>query len=562
MGSKIYDIPFRTPSSLSDFACTDGELLLTDGAIITDASGVINSDDASSGYEFNSDFSPQTPPPPDVRFALKRAILKGWHPFPEAFPSMTMVNGDPTPESWGRIAKQLLQDFEREAVNQNLLTSPVRILAAWRLADGSFISPSHPQTLVPNSEPPIVSAVDSPDNEELELRIAAALGSLQWRISLPESLRDWVGKIISLDIMVSSPQQLYDPDKSFIYGRRVTSTNYTESLDAEGSSVKTQVCTQTLPYAWKPVSASPLVKNSVIASLNEFFTIASIPLGDLKPIDSFRELSLNDGSLTDAYSSEAYQPSYAMQALEGAVGAIRFKGRTILWGPRMKHDPSNDSYIWVSEKSDPPVFEDSMLQDLECGEIIALCRAFRTAGLVATVSPTMYVFTSEGVFLFKENGKGLFSEAGLMARDVLSSPEALQVLAHSVRFVTQSGDTAIIDGTTVRLLSSHNTETGAGGEIITVKTTGLPVHIVTRPLKLSGAGEFKYVRRVFLRGDFHPGEISLSVCGSRDMIHWYLLGRRKEGAVVYLNPVGCRFFRIEISGTPSPGSRFEGLTII
>ena len=565
MKERIYTIPFRSRSNSGDFTCPDGEIHSLSGAYL---SGALTSE-PSSGDDPNSsspgyikDFIPSVPPPPEVTFALKRETLAGWHPYPEAYPAQTMNCGTPSPESWGKVAQQLLARFRTDVLSQNLFAAPVLATAAWRLKTGALVSPSHPVKLTPDTEAPVVSATESPDNEELTLRVAAALGKIHWRLSLPETLREFSGVIESLEILVSRPLALYDPDQPMIYGKRVTSSNKTICLDSAGIPTEQPVCTDTLPFAWTPAPPSPHLKDSHISQLKDFYTVASMPLAGLKPSGSFTELPFTCGTLHDAFASESYSPSFGMQSLKGAAGALPFKGRTILWQPVVESNPPRklSSSIWVSEKSDPPVFPDFGLQDLECGEIIAICRAFRSSGLVATVAPTLYVFTSEGIFLFKETSTGKFTDAGLIARYQLSSPDSVFMLPTGVLFTTTSGETIILSGTKAQNLSSEATES-SGGKTVTIVSQGGEIKVITRPLKLSGAGNFKRMLKIFLRGQFLPARITLKIYGSRNMRQWMLLGQREGGSVVCMNPVRCRFFRVEVSGNPDAGSILEGMEV-
>lgn len=641
MDGKFYDLPFRTSSGLSDFACHDGEIKGIEGAFVSQANDDTEGNIFSQPFQYEKNYKPVLPPEPLVEFSLSRATLEGWHPYPDAFPTQSISTNGYSYDDLGKKAVGLLSRFNAEALSQNLLSSPVFVMAAWRLNSGALVSPSPPMLLIPNNAAPAVATDDSPDAPEMDCHVVAALGKIVWRITLPESLRDWVGRIGSLEVLVSRPLQLYEPSTGLVYSRNVMTDNFTLCLDsATGQSAEQSVCTRTLSHAWLPVKAGSSVKDSHPASLTDFYTISSIPFGELIAYDDFKVLNIN-GSLADSYSSQPFTPSYAVQSLSSAKGAVGFKGRRLLWNPLFKTpafsnpsfcvgnysssqvprwvfhpDPKAkeyrytdsggilrtlpliphpslygsywfggllpslptpsqaagdiltgnsknfESYIWMSEKNDSDVFSDNTLQDLECGEILAACRAMRTAGLVATVSPTLYIFTTEGLYLFRESSSGLFSDAGMIARYRLSSPESLELLPRGIRFSSSHGELVTLNGTTLKTLSgSDNNDSQSASVIISVVATGQPLKITTRPIKLSGAGAMKRLRKAFLRGDYDSISINFSVFGSRDFKNWFPLGIRKGGSVVNLVPVRCRFYRIEITGTPPEGSSFQGITL-
>ena len=635
MEGKYYDIPFQGPTALSDFACKDGEIEKASGVVITSGNDEENTGtEGSEPYQFIKDFSPELPPAPEPEFALKRSVLTGWHLYPDAFPAKDVIQTDLSPEGWGKTAKTILKNFMDEARNKCLLVQPLLMLAVWRLKSGGYISPSSPQLLIPDSEAPTVT-VSSIDRNDTELKIAASLCRIVWRIRVPETMRDFIGRISSLEIMISRPLQLYDPDSDFIYTRRYTPQNFSACINEEtGMPEEKEVCTVNLDHAWLPQGGTGSISETSVASLTEFFSLASIPLGALQSSYEFRELEYDFQSLNEVYTGVSYTPSYAMFSLKSAKGGIFFKGKTLLWSPELSFNTRSTLYspptvsplhwffipdpekrefrftdpdgivrsipltrhprlwgsyfwgglrsglllpeakdlteevedtsiksssIWLSDKSDPPVFEDSGLQDLECGSIKALCRAFRASGLIATVAPTLYVFTDEGIFLCKENSSGIFSEAGLIARYFLKDIETLMLLPQGIRFLAADGSTVTLKGTSVSVMSI-NPEDGATGAL-TLKSTGEEMRITTRPIKLSGAGRFKRLHKAFLRGNFNPSGLSITISGSRDMRHWYILGRRKNGAVLFLNPIRGRFFRVEITGETLAGHTFEGISL-
>lgn len=91
--------------------------------------------------------------------------------------------------------------------------------------------------------------------------------------------------------------------------------------------------------------------------------------------------------------------------------------------------------------------------------------------------------------------------------------------------------------------------------------TGREISVFTRPLKLSGAGVLKRLRRVHLRGRYNPDHISIETYASRDMIHWDLISKFKGGTVAAMPPVGFRFYKVKISGMLNEDQTLEGITL-
>ena len=633
MDGKIYDIPFLSRSGDSDFCCKDGELEYCVGALITD--NFVNEDN-STRLQYTKDFKPEIPPVPKVKFALSASALNGWNLHPDIFPAKNCVCSDPSPENWGKIASSLITELYNDAIAQKLFLSPFLILAVWRLEDDSLVSPSSPVLLIPNSGLPIVSADTTPDSTEMELRISAIAGKLNWQISLAETLRDWIGKIKSLEIMVSKPLLPINSKPSMIYRRNVTYAAFSLFLDA-GSQVSAEkpMSEESYSHAWIP-SFSAGNKGVSPEMLDEFYSIASIPLSKLTPIDKFTPFSSNLDSFINIYDAGSYKPSYSMLSFKQADGAIDFKNKTLAWGLNMnspeyygidlvagnysagviprwvfhpdpyakeyqftdsdgvrrtirlkKHPSLYGAYywaglstiyenhaeavdnktgerqyylpsrLWISDKSEYDVFEDAKLQDLECGEIKGICRAFRSSGLVATVTSTLYVFSGKGIFLYKESSSGLFSEAGLIANYILDDLDSVRIYPVGIKFTTADGDSVTISGTKAKSSASAD----SSHERIIAVADGSPMELVTRPLKMSGAGQIKKIKRIFLRGDFNSEEIEVEAFASRDLRHWWKMASRVKGVDLAVDSVRFRFLKLKISGSPRMGSTFQGLTV-
>lgn len=154
------------------------------------------------------------------------------------------------------------------------------------------------------------------------------------------------------------------------------------------------------------------------------------------------------------------------------------------------------SGVWRSETGNRHLFPQRLLARLEIGKAIALCRAFRASGLVATTAPTLYLFTDEGVFLLKEMADGSLRDAGLIGVYVLRDQDSFRVGGGSVEFVDESGSHLKIEGTKIKPLapistSSSSTETGK--IVIRAENPEEDVVLSTRALKLGSASEKKSV---------------------------------------------------------------------
>ena len=396
MGSIFFDIPFLTRSAASDFSCKDGEI--------------------QTGFNI--------PMVPDISFALVRDTLKGWHLHPDIFPAKTLVASDPSMEYWTNLGAQFLSAFQSEAQQQKLFVAPFLVMAVWKTTDGFYLSPTQPFLMIPNSEVPLVATDGDISKSELEFKIAGAVCSLYLKMKAPETLRDWVGKISSLEILVSEPLHNYNALISFLPQRRISGDARCRCLDLDSGIIsERRISTDIFALAWK----------------------ANV-YGDLPSVD---------GSLTELRKK------------------LRFHNFTSI-----------------------PLSEVDLFEKWTCS-------------IDGVVSPGTSLTTS------------LTYEELIASTSYPGKPSP-----------------AIIEGK---------------GEYIDMET---------RPLKLSGAGEFKKVRKVFLRGNYNPSSLTVSVYGSRDMLEWWCVGKRKGGTMVILPHSSFRFYKVRIQGLLNEGFTLEGLSIL
>ena len=369
MDSKFFDIPFRPASDLSDFSCPDGEIIQADDDFSYQEAEILRN--LING----------------ISFSLVRDRLPGWQIAADVFPSKTLIATEPSSDYWNRLAAQLLSQFQSDALQMNLFASPFLVRTAWRTVAGSVLFPSDPILLIPNSEIPAVTTNGDLRSEQLDLKVAGTVCKLYFKFKPSEVLREWVGKISSLEIQVSEPLLKFD-SYSLLPQKHVSSSNFCECLDlASGEISRQRICSETLDMAW--VSTKTIDYNSGPDNL-KFSSFSSVPLSSLDLFES--------------------------------------------WAP---------------------------------------------------------------------------------------VPE-LNIL-----------NPALLDTSS----------------------------IITRPLKLSGAGYLKSIRHVYLRGNFNPRNITITVYGSRDMLEWWTLAKKEGGTVVSLPRSSFRFFKVAISGVLAPGDNLQGISL-
>ena len=230
--------------------------------------------------------------------------------------------------------------------------------------------------------------------------------------------------------------------------------------------------------------------------------------------------------------------------------------------------------VWRSEKGNPWLFPDSLLMELHVGEVIAVCRAFRASGLVATTSPTAYAFTSEGVFLLKEMDDGTFRDAGLICGYALRDASSLELLPKGVRFVTVDGEVIVIEGTKVSVsedVEAVSEEDDSWKDFIPKEweidgadftLAGGWCAFATRPIKLSDAECWKQLRRVALRGVFDKDAVSMAVYGSTDLCCWRRIVLADRSQIGGLWSTRSRFFRLAVKARLHEGRSLQALSII
>lgn len=251
--------------------------------------------------------------------------------------------------------------------------------------------------------------------------------------------------------------------------------------------------------------------------------------------------------------------------------------------PKLSFSKRRPWAVWRSQAGNPWVFGDSLLTDLNVEKVIMLCRAFRASGLVATTSPTVYAFTSDGVFLLKEMADGSLRDAGLITASRLRDAQSVWVGDNCVDFITDGGVARRIAGTVVKdvALSAASSPSGSysfGNNVIMlsspVKVTASDLathldaessaattaHFMTRAMKLGDAEKWKRIRSVMLRGCPVPDGVSLELYGSNDLQSWVMLARG-QGLIEAVWGPRMRFFKVRVEASSSADALYEAIVI-
>lgn len=349
MSDKIFSIPFRSRSLKSDYSCGDGELESIENAVICSSkASEIMADSTPFEYpEIVRDCKKEFPPLPEIEFSLRQDILPGWHIHPSMFPSKIMENSGNTEESWGKAATRVLDGLRDEAAKENLFCLPFLVIAAWRIDGGidgridgpvskvSHIMPVPPVLMIPNSSVPLITGNGDFEASHMEMSVKWALCRLCFRFDKKEELRSWADRVKALDIMVSRPLELYSDSGDMRFQKGVTTDCFTHSEEWDsGLNRERRLTDASFPFGWKPRAKGSLLRD--VLSLDNFYTVSSIPFDRLTQMNDFQEVDFTNGSLSDIYSKEPYRPDYAHLSEITAEGKIFEAGRENLWNLTLK----------------------------------------------------------------------------------------------------------------------------------------------------------------------------------------------------------------------------------
>ena len=243
--------------------------------------------------------------------------------------------------------------------------------------------------------------------------------------------------------------------------------------------------------------------------------------------------------------------------------------------PIVAEEPKNEKVkeyparIWRSSKENPLLYPDRLMMQLDVKKLIALCRAFRSSGLVATTVPTAYAFTTEGVFLLKETDDGIFKDAGLLTTHVLKDPSNLFIKGRGIEFITDRGLKIGIEGTSVKVISAvedidsssaGNSRSGSAERIL-LYGNDEEGELMTRPLKLGDPEGFKRIGRIKVRGRLDLSKLNIEILGSRNLCDWFSLATTRGSIAALSSGTLVRFLKIKVKATLEKEEYIEGLAV-
>ncbi|MDE5975745.1 MAG: hypothetical protein K2G69_04275, partial [Muribaculaceae bacterium] len=515
-----------------------------------------------------------------------------------------------------------------------LFVQPFLVIASYRLHDGSHILPSPPVLMIPNSGPFMLEIGDEDSYGNTRMNVAAAVCRLQWRMSIPPDFENPGGRISHLDILISDPLPLHNPDAQPEDFRNIVPDIFTHSQRPDGLAGEHRVTTSLFKVAkgYKPIPTAGFA--SALLGTTEFHCISEIPVDELAATDDFKDVDMNTGSLALIGSQPAYQPDYAHLSEIKSAGKAVFSGRTTLFDititppqpdalkylspysnvagyiprflfhpdperryfplalegkgmalPLLRHPNLHGSYrllpltkaagttgsvplsptdtaaqrypamIWRSATDNHLLFPDSLKFNLSVGRVIAICRAFRSSGLVATTSPTAYLFTTEGIYLLKESDDGSLKDAGLISRHILRDAADVIPEETGISFTDIAGRQMRIEGTKViSRAASYSSQS-----ILTLVSNGDEAEIRTRALKFGDGERRKQLLSISFRGCLNTSSTVITLQGSDDLIHWRDISLRRGHSISGLWCATFTFFRLLLKGEFTPGESISAI---
>lgn len=84
---------------------------------------------------------------------------------------------------------------------------------------------------------------------------------------------------------------------------------------------------------------------------------------------------------------------------------------------------------------------------------------------------------------------------------------------------------------------------------------------VTRPFKLGLPDVLKTIRAMIQRGMFSRGHVKCILYGSRDLVHWYVVGSSMSEAIRRMSGSGYKYFRVAVLSTLAASETLTGATV-
>lgn len=630
MKSKTITIPLRLPSATDEWLAPDGEVASYSNMTATDDD--LRPDTTPAPLPEMA-FTLNLPPAPKPEFSLLRTTLPGWHINPETLPTKAVKITDRNPID--KAVRDMLEELEEDAEDNNLFIHPFFVISAYRLQNGSHILPSPPILMIPNSGPLLVETGEEDSEGNIRMNVAAAVCRLQWRLSLPGPLENPEGKISHLDILISRPLPMHNPASQLEDFRNITPDIFTHSLRPDGLAGEHRVTSSVFAAAKGYKTLTTAAFTSVLLAITDFHCLSEIPVEALTATEEFIDVDMNTGGLASIRELPPYRPDYAHLSEIKSAGKTVFSCRTTLFDititpppptelkylsaysnvsghvPRFLFhpDPERCSYpliidgkgvalplrphpnlygayrlqpftktampaesatltppspiarryptmIWRSERDNPLLFPDSLRFNLSAGRVIALCRAFRSSGLVATTSPTAYLFTTEGIYLLKEYDDGTLKDAGLISRHILRNAADLIPEETGISFTDVSGKQMRIEGTKVNGVSISSSHASA----MKFVSKGGKTEIHTRALKLGNGELRKQLLTIAFRGCLNSTSTVITLQGSDNLINWRDISVRQGTSISGLWCSTFTFFRLSLKGEMAAGESVSAIS--
>ena len=179
----------------------------------------------------------------------------------------------------GKIASAVLDRFRKDARRQNLFTEPFFVICALRLKGGERIMPPPTMLMIPNSESAPVAGSTDFSADEMRMSVAAAVCRLQWRVRIPDTLRDFE-EVTHVDILVSDEMPLSDRKSEWKSYHRLSFGGFTHSLSPDGGCGEKRITEDALVQCWRQEPMDEADMLAAILTAKDYRVIMEIPGGE------------------------------------------------------------------------------------------------------------------------------------------------------------------------------------------------------------------------------------------------------------------------------------------
>lgn len=250
MKGKVFCIPFLRPQGLGPYFCPDGELELNAEGVeenggSTWVSGLAGERDVEVKAAVDAEsFTP--------RLSLEHVVLTGWQNHPDNLPSREVeAPKERTLSAWGLKAREVAVAFHDEAKARGLYTEPFLAFAAACDGEGRQLAFSPPVLMIPNSGAPHVVGGEDLDCETMQMSVVASACRLKCDIDSNRMARLKQSGVEAIEVYTMASMPLFDEKGTPLPYHRVTDTNYTHSLSADGVGGERQISGKQHLQAWR-----------------------------------------------------------------------------------------------------------------------------------------------------------------------------------------------------------------------------------------------------------------------------------------------------------------------